>query len=60
MITYRDMTFCGFYRKCLTPCDRSLTKEVLISAKNEHLPLCQFIEKPECFCNKHSGIGAKL
>jgi len=57
MITYRDMTFCGFYRKCLTPCDRSLTKEVLASAKAERLPLCQFLEKPECFIDKRTSVS---
>jgi hypothetical protein len=62
MITYRDMTFCGFYKGCLNgkECDRALTKEIEIRAANFGLPICQFLEKPECYCDKKTGIGAKI
>jgi hypothetical protein len=62
MICYRDMTFCRFYKECLTgkECGRALTKEVETKASKIGLPICQFIDKPECYCNKHSGIGAKI
>ena len=56
------MTFCGFYKKCFSGevCHRSLTKDVKARAANFGLPICQFIEKPECFCDKKSGLGSKI
>jgi hypothetical protein len=51
MITYRDITFCGFYKECLTgkECHRALTKEVESKALQSSFPICQFVEKPDCF-----------
>jgi hypothetical protein len=54
MITYRDMTFCGYFKDCLTGkvCRRALTKENESKALQSSLPICRFIEKPDCFEKK--------
>jgi hypothetical protein len=52
---YKDKTFCGFYKECANGenCDRALTPEVEKNAKEwwggDDAPICQFIDKPECF-----------
>lgn len=54
MICYADMTFCRWYHSCVRhsldiPCPRALTETVKITADRVGLPICQFIDKPECF-----------
>ncbi len=50
MICYLDMTFCSFYQECEKyDCPRALTPEVKKRAEKIGLPICQFIEKPDCF-----------
>jgi hypothetical protein len=54
MISYKDMTFCPFWRDCnkSEECDRPLTLFVIEGAKKwwngDHPPICEFAEKPEC------------
>ena len=55
MICYKDMTFCSFYKECSKgkDCSRALTEEVIKDAQewwgNPEAPICQFMEKPDCF-----------
>lgn len=51
MICYKDMTFCDYYADCLagSSCIRSLTEETKQKAQKMELPICHFIEKPDCF-----------
>jgi len=51
MICYRDATFCPYYKICKDgkECSRALTREMLSYAKSAGLPICQFVEKPDCF-----------
>lgn len=51
MIEYRDMTFCPFYIDCVegTDCMRALTPDVEKEAEKLGLPICKFIEKPDCY-----------
>jgi len=51
MLCYRDMTFCSFYTSCKDGdnCFRALTDNVLDDARNSHLSVSQFMEKPDCF-----------
>lgn len=50
MFCYRDMTFCP-YSDCkkFDSCFRALTEKVLTTAKNADIPICQFVEQPNCF-----------
>ena len=62
MICYRDMTFCKFYDKCKfgDTCHRALTDKVFKEARKwakdafnmDTAPICQFINKPECYEEK--------
>jgi hypothetical protein len=54
MNTYRDMTFCDYYKNCLTglECHRALTKKTKLKALITGFPICQFVEKPQCFAVK--------
>lgn len=50
---YRDRTYCDFdmcanFQKC----DRSLTKAVEKNAERIGLPICKFMDKPECYKNE--------
>ena len=50
MISYRDKTYCPFYLECAeVGCDRALTETVKVLARNYGLPICQFMDKPECY-----------
>ena len=51
MMCFRDRTFCGFYADCKHggTCRASLTEEVRRRAAEIRLPICEFLEKPECF-----------
>lgn len=56
MMGYRDMTFCPFWKECGVyihdGCHRAMTPGEVKSADSYGLPMCQFIEKPECFKGK--------
>jgi len=64
MIHYKDMTFCPYYLLCQTPCELSLTPEVIKAAEKwwgePGAPINQFAQQPDCFrakwepddCNK--------
>ncbi|MCK5219830.1 hypothetical protein KAR10_09910 [bacterium] len=51
MNTYNDMTFCGFWKECgsYEVCSRALTEEVVQAAVKADIPICQFLDKPDCF-----------
>ena len=51
MICYRDMTFCNFWWDCEEGlnCDRALTPKVRVKAEEFGLPICQFVDKPDCW-----------
>jgi hypothetical protein len=64
-MTYRDMTFCTFYKDCAnaSTCHRPLTDEVIERAKKwwggDDVPICQYCNKPDChsdFENERSEI----
>lgn len=49
MISYKDMTFCPYYKECSgKDCVRALTPEVEARAKKFGLPISRFMEKPDC------------
>lgn len=51
MIEYRDMTFCPFWEDCMEgkTCMRALTQEIIKDAQRVGLPICQYLEKPDCW-----------
>ncbi len=49
MLCYKDRTFCEFLECRNTDCDRRLTPEIYKKAEELGLPICKFIEKPDCF-----------
>ncbi len=51
MISYRDMTFCPYYRDCARgpACERPLTADVSEEAESVGLPVAKFAEPPECY-----------
>lgn len=57
MFSYRDMTFCSFYKNCknANKCGRALTPQVFKEAKKwmKDPPICQFTEKPDCWIEKN-------
>ena len=56
MICYKDMTFCSFYEDCDDKdCSRALTQEVRDKADKLGLPICQFMEKPDCWLLEKMG-----
>ena len=54
MISYRDMTFCPFYKDCKSAdmCSRPLTPKIRDDAKKFGLPLSMYASKPECWSLK--------
>ena len=51
MMCYKDRTYCQFNLLCklgLT-CDRALTDNIKQKAEKFGLPICQFVNIPECF-----------
>lgn len=50
MISYRDRTFCPFYKSCMHggDCDAALTDKVSQDAEEFGLPTCQYTEWPSC------------
>lgn len=51
MMCYKDMTFCPYYTICTKgdTCFRACTPEVEDRAEEFKLPICMFMEEPECF-----------
>ena len=45
---YKDITFCPFV-KCAKKCDRKLIKAVKEDAKKAGLPICHYVDKPDCY-----------
>lgn len=60
MISYKDMTFCTYYRDCTkgNDCFRSLKPQVLHDAKKwwggDNPPFSIFSQRPECFEDKRT------
>lgn len=50
-MTYKDMTFCKFYKECKNgdSCRRALTDEVVRKADELELMISRFVNKPKCF-----------
>jgi hypothetical protein len=54
-MTYKDKTFCPFYKDCLngSTCHRALTEEITDEAKkwwgSAEYPISTFSEHPNCF-----------
>lgn len=61
-MNYRDMTFCGFYKGCVKGnlCDRALTINVRRAAKSAGIPVCRFIDRPECFSKPFESNTGKI
>jgi len=58
MICYKDMTFCSYYNGCdEEDCDRKLTPEVEAAAEKFGLPICQFLNKPDCWVSSVKAWG---
>jgi len=57
MISYKDMTFCSYYKECSgKDCVRALTPKVKADAKKFGLPISQFLGKPDC---KFLSVGVE-
>lgn len=58
MISYRDMTFCPFWKDCKSAymCHRPLTNEVNLKAKEVGIPVSMFVSKPECWSLKQPEV----
>ncbi len=56
MITYKDMTFCPYYKQCIDgiECYRALTKKIEIQAEKVHMPVSIFAKEPDCFKEKNT------
>lgn len=50
MLCYKDITFCSFYASCIhgKECEMALTDIVIDKAEKINLPICQFVEIPDC------------
>jgi len=61
MVEYKDMTFCSFWKDCEDgkTCMRALTPAVKKDAIRVGLPICQFVEKPDCH-KPVSPTGGKI
>ena len=51
MLCFRDRTFCPFWGECAKgdTCDRACTPAVEKKAAEHGLPVCVFIDRPDCF-----------
>jgi len=51
MLCFRDRTYCSYYKNCKDGmfCKRALTQDVKVVAEKVNIPICQFLEKPDCF-----------
>lgn len=58
MISYKDMTFCPYYKNCKSAdmCHRPLTAKVRQDAEKFGLPLSMYAQKPECWSLKESEV----
>ena len=54
MMSYRDMTFCPYWKECIdgTECPRALTDEVANEATDINLYISIFSQSPECMNRK--------
>ena len=54
MISYKDMTLCGFNETCEDGdgCPRAITQLVRKAAGETGLPICQFRDPPMCYKEK--------
>lgn len=61
MISYRDMTFCPFWKDCKSAymCHRPLTHDVSMKAKEVGLPVSMYATKPECWSLKQPTGGSQ-
>lgn len=57
MLSYRDMTFCPYWKDCNSAymCHRPLTWKVSETAKACGMPLSIYAEKPECWSLKETN-----
>ena len=51
-LVYRDMTWCNYDDCSDMTCRRRLTQAVEQAAELLRLPICQFVEQPDCFKGK--------
>lgn len=64
-MTYKDQTFCEYYKECNDGdnCSRALTPEEHAKAikwwGNEDAPIMVFVEKPDCFKIKENKYETK-
>jgi hypothetical protein len=52
MMCYRDKTFCPFVKCSDKSCHRVLTKKIIKDAKEFGLPICRYVDKPDCYKEK--------
>ena len=54
---YKDMTFCKFYENCKDKetCERVLTNKDKSIILTYEIPVCYFMERPECFKESKKG-----
>jgi hypothetical protein len=60
MMSYRDMTYCGFHEVCKSGvgCPRALTENIKESAKKAEMYISQFVNPPKhCFIPKENWNG---
>jgi len=50
-ICYRDTTYCPYFDTCVDggDCTRALTEAVEEAAEEFGLPICQWVEEPDCY-----------
>jgi hypothetical protein len=58
MISYKDMTFCTFYKSCADgdKCFRACTPETIQQSVRFGLPISSFCSKPDCFKKKEEEV----
>jgi hypothetical protein len=61
MLCYRDKTFCSFSDcKEYNRCHRAITQEVKDGANRIGLPICRFVEQPDCFQEYSRSMRKRL
>lgn len=50
-MSYKDKTFCAFYKDCADglSCGRKLSDDIISGAKKAGLHISQFVDKPDCY-----------